>query len=609
MFKIKSTKRALLASALALVVCFSMLVGTTFAWFTDSVTSGRNTIQSGNLDVELYFADSAEKVAANNWTKVTDTTDIFGYTLWEPGYTKVAYFKVVNNGSLALKYQLSADVYEEVPGKNKANQEFFLSDSIKTALVDASATRESILAMAGVPLKASFAMSAKALAAKGQAGDSEVVGLAIWMPTTVGNEANHNGTDIPSITFGINLIATQEMSETDSFGKDYDEKATYPTILDDHFLLTANTVVDDTTERYDIGLYSNEINDDGVNAKQGSVVVKKASIAEDAKTIEFVIEKLPVVDNTVELNPGEQAVTLDISVKGIKADNTEPIEITTNIGAGLGTVRLFHKDKEIPYISYNNNTGVLIFKSTSFSPFTIAYDINKQPQDTTVPQATVTNITNTIGEYDKADIGSFIGSKLGVDVVELADDQKLDALYEFKAPEFIAGNIYNDWECDFYVRYECEDVDVLPTNSIVLGGQYDEFSTSWFLFSNPEVEEGFDIPLLGAVAGSAWTYEGIANGVGTFNCGVGVVNKDDGTTLNKGEFVVMLRLTDPETGKYINVSTVTYDFATKTSTLESSTALITPVSDGQEFQDAINNGDGNIVLEGDIDLSQGIVIP
>ena len=53
----KSTKKALIASVLSLVLCFTMLLGTTFAWFTDSVTSSNNIIKAGNLDVEMYWAD------------------------------------------------------------------------------------------------------------------------------------------------------------------------------------------------------------------------------------------------------------------------------------------------------------------------------------------------------------------------------------------------------------------------------------------------------------------------------------------------------------------------------------------------------------------------
>lgn len=224
MTKKTSTKRALLLSALSLLLCVSMLVGSTFAWFTDSVTSGKNKIQAGNLDVELYYtydAAVADDVTSDKWVKVTKDTDVFGYNLWEPGYTKVAYFKVVNEGSLELKYQLAADVYEENPGVNQAGAEFLLSDYIKTALVNVGATRNEILAMEGTPLKNSYDMSKGNL----KANETAVVGLAIWMPTTVNNVANHDGKTVPEITFGINLLATQKDAESDSFGNDYDKDA------------------------------------------------------------------------------------------------------------------------------------------------------------------------------------------------------------------------------------------------------------------------------------------------------------------------------------------------------------------------------------------------
>ena len=60
MTKQKSTKRALLLSALSLLMCVSMLIGSTFAWFTDSVTSGNNKIVAGNLDVALYHTNGTD---------------------------------------------------------------------------------------------------------------------------------------------------------------------------------------------------------------------------------------------------------------------------------------------------------------------------------------------------------------------------------------------------------------------------------------------------------------------------------------------------------------------------------------------------------------------
>lgn len=216
MTKMKSTKRAMLLSALSLLLCVSMLIGTTFAWFTDSVTSGRNVIQSGNLDVELEYFDGS------TWKPVTESTNVFGYNLWEPGFTKVVKFRVTNAGSLALKYQLTADVYAETAGVNKDGQSFNLSDYLYTATVDEDATREEILATTGVNLKNSYELGAKSLAVNAA---SDVFALAIWMPTTVGNEANHNGTNVPKIEFGINLIATQDTVEADSFDNQYDDIA------------------------------------------------------------------------------------------------------------------------------------------------------------------------------------------------------------------------------------------------------------------------------------------------------------------------------------------------------------------------------------------------
>ena len=62
MRKKHSTKRALLDSVLSLVLCLSMLICSTFAWFTDSVSSTNNIIQSGNLDIEMYRADGSVTV-------------------------------------------------------------------------------------------------------------------------------------------------------------------------------------------------------------------------------------------------------------------------------------------------------------------------------------------------------------------------------------------------------------------------------------------------------------------------------------------------------------------------------------------------------------------
>ena len=146
-----TTKRALLMSALSLLVCVSMLVGSTFAWFTDSVSSDRNIIQAGNLDVTLEYWDG------DSYEEVTPSTKLFNdAALWEPGHAEVAYLRIDNAGSLALKYQLAVNVYNETSATNVAGETFKLSDHLVFSVVDKALTsrddmftREQAIAAAG----------------------------------------------------------------------------------------------------------------------------------------------------------------------------------------------------------------------------------------------------------------------------------------------------------------------------------------------------------------------------------------------------------------------------------------------------------------------------
>ena len=236
MAKKYSCKRSLLASVLILCLCFTSFVGTTFAWFTDSVTSANNIIKTGTLDVKLEYSVLEDGVWTD-YAEVTKDTDVFGYNNWEPGYVAVAKFRITNAGTLALKYVLSADIYSETPGKNVDGEEFLLSDSLYTKAFALNGngeppTREQILAYTdGNKFNSDIAVSGSDMLPADDKDDTAAehvveTALAIWMPTTVGNEANYREIQ-PSITFGINLIATQTANEEDSFGPDYDADAAY----------------------------------------------------------------------------------------------------------------------------------------------------------------------------------------------------------------------------------------------------------------------------------------------------------------------------------------------------------------------------------------------
>ena len=104
----KATKRALLTSVMALVMCVVMLVGTTFAWFTDTASTAVNKIVGGNLDVDIVDENNNSLNGESlSFVKAGAATDAEAAILWEPGATFFTQgFKIANNGNLALKYKV-----------------------------------------------------------------------------------------------------------------------------------------------------------------------------------------------------------------------------------------------------------------------------------------------------------------------------------------------------------------------------------------------------------------------------------------------------------------------------------------------------------------------
>ena len=229
----KITKRLI-----SLMLCFSMLVGTTFAWFTDTVSSKNNIIVAGNLDVELEYLNES-----GSWQPITEQTNVFkANTYWEPGHTEVVYLKVSNVGTLALNYKLGVNIVEEVASINVLGDDFTLSTYIMMGAVkgvdSAYANRQAALnALTGVevdPIATPYAQEGVLYPKNNiptdiaDATDVNYVALVVFMPETVGNEANYiksSDVDVPTVTLGINVLATQKTYENDSFGDNYDEGA------------------------------------------------------------------------------------------------------------------------------------------------------------------------------------------------------------------------------------------------------------------------------------------------------------------------------------------------------------------------------------------------
>ena len=224
----KSTKRALISSTLAILMCVAMLIGTTFAWFTDTASTAVNKIQAGNLDVKLMY--STDMVT---WKEATDQTKLFeDSALWEPGYTQVVYLKVVNAGNLALKYEAGfSKNYTSNRGKNVNGDWYRVDNYLKIGTAETAtkfANREDVWSAIAATEKT---LSKDVMLTDGwitlKAGESsKPFAMAIYMPTSVGNEANASRLRPSSVSgLGIEVRATQATVESDSFGTDYDANA------------------------------------------------------------------------------------------------------------------------------------------------------------------------------------------------------------------------------------------------------------------------------------------------------------------------------------------------------------------------------------------------
>ena len=209
----KSTKRALLGSVMAMVLCLAMLVGATFAWFTDTASTGVNKIQAGNLDVALEMKDAAGQwVSAEGKTlDFVKAADAKGEAiLWEPGCTyTLPELRVINNGNLALKYKVT------ITGINGSAK---LNEAIEWTIGDVAMGAEQHL----------------------KAGESNEFTIKGHMKESAGNEYMNESIDGIAIT----VAATQDTVENDSLGNTYDKDAKYPIVAMD----TLQELINNATE-------------------------------------------------------------------------------------------------------------------------------------------------------------------------------------------------------------------------------------------------------------------------------------------------------------------------------------------------------------------------
>ena len=273
-------RKALLISALSTMMCLTMLLGTTFAWFTDTASTSVNTVNAGDLKLGLEYAYAAESSAAedtatwqpvkgiSNNTAILKDVGTHGEAdkVWEPGLAKYVQLKVKNDGNLSLKYKLGLVIEEETAGRNTANRTFKLSNYLQAAILDGAQNFDSSAKAINAVKNQNILVETKALSegcitegelypemknpeaaatsaenatsnTAGAAGNADsrpsekIITIVVYYPdypeSVTAKTSALNEVSVPKISIGVRAFAGQLVDESDSNGSSYDENATF----------------------------------------------------------------------------------------------------------------------------------------------------------------------------------------------------------------------------------------------------------------------------------------------------------------------------------------------------------------------------------------------
>ena len=304
-----SSKRALLLSVLSMVICVSMLIGSTFAWFTDSATANVNTIKSGDLDVEIVKADGSELTDALKWVAKDGRAQ--DKILWEPGCEyNLESFKIKNAGDLALKYKV---VISGLTGDATLLEAIDFTVKVGDAAPVALGGWDGKLLPAGAE-KTEITQDA-------DIGETALITITGTMKTTAGND--YRGLSLEGIS--ITVYATQLAYESDSERDTYDDDAGKDTA---YYTLSEFNALTEIPE----GIKNVYLNIGEVSLKDGGVTIGNKDICDmwtwDRDTNHNVGEILEdgrkvymVRDNDTIYSSNKPGITLYIS--GSVKDNPE----------------------------------------------------------------------------------------------------------------------------------------------------------------------------------------------------------------------------------------------------------------------------------------------
>ena len=379
----KSTKHSILTSALTMLVCLCMFVGSTFAWFSDSVTSSNNIIQSGTLDLEMYWTDNLD---TGTWYNVEDaaTNTVFNYDNWEPGYTDVRYIKIKNVGNLALNYQLAIEPQGKVGKLAEVINVYFANEGINIQ------TREDLnqlgtLGFLNHVMNGGATASGTLLPASQQSplhdSGEIIVTMAMSMITSAGNEYQD---ETIGDGFTIKALATQASYEKDSFDELYDNNAELPESL------KGDSATGTVTSENGVVTQPLTLKGKGVTA-----YVPAGVLLEDGVTqLELTVTPLKSTTSDITVVNNEVLIPVDVHIEGISQNNTTPIII--DLGEvlpkylNMGNYHLYHvegnNNNEMALVdtkeelnahnqyTYDLNTGAVTLAMATFSEVALIAD-------------------------------------------------------------------------------------------------------------------------------------------------------------------------------------------------------------------------------------------
>ena len=368
-----STKKTFLTSLMALLLCIVMLMGTTFAWFTDVVTSTGNIIQAGNLDAEMYYSESLENP---DW-KNADGPAVFNYDKWEPGYTVVRYIKIKNAGNFNFKFQLSLDANGVVSKLGDVIDVYFVNP--------ANQEIESLEGLNNVGVLTNVIKNSNYMPGTLTPGSEVILAIALHMQESAGNE--YQKLELCEGGFDLKLIATQVGGESDSFGDDYDDEAAWPDNYVGESIAKAPVTLDEN------GILSTDLFFTNQEGTVKITVPAGTKFKNGTSNAHVNLTQLDTGDANITLEGNEEAKSFDLHLANLAWDNSKvvTIEIQEFLPAGLnmGNYKLYHvedgqtlemqllADGDTPEhnsFNYDPATGDVVLHLASFSEIALVAD-------------------------------------------------------------------------------------------------------------------------------------------------------------------------------------------------------------------------------------------